>query len=816
MEDGNEWDGGSGGGTQIDGASDVGSSMDINSDRTITEVDEDEQQDLSGFSQTQLVSGDTALELDEEPLGEALPAEAAAAAGEQERREGDTPAVTDSLKLSDPHVAAIADEAEFRSPDDPSKGGGGDGGGRGGGSGGSAADSASQPYPPLLRLTEVAENTRGATARRRPITRVAPSALTAIGASNVRPDMRTELKRSDAAAAVAAGRDLQETIDLARAGGQRSEQAAAAPVEGETQPTQVDSPEATSAPDSGSPEQCVPSANDGRRPSPTRYDGTRGARSAGEAPEDLSSEPRSRMSQRRKGTLSPRSQRSVAAAERRPRSLLRRTGQGSGVFLSLGASAPANGTATPLGGNSDMQASSTTASTLSAIPASHRPSGNPLEQAGGARDDTPSAGGHLTPASRGTTTSFLSSAEASVRAPAGGVSKTLSSPQSSPPGWLHEQVIAATAVAGVAAAPAVVSRQVGVRGRVGERRHASKGKGRRAAGATGGARKKDGAVRAAAAATEGSRQEPKRPSPAKAVPGPGGWIQAKSSKGGSAPAVAGGGGRSGRAHAAAPDDEHDVDDSETQDASVSQNILAIGVPQERRVRGPPPPLPLPMTMPMPTPLNTSPADAAVDTAGAAQNVREDGGSQSGEEEEEEWLGTPAGIRAALNTQDITPDDFSQIRKDCSQGKKEVDRLLEQALAGVSGIEDEGGSSGGGGGGGKYPSSQLDPPPLDRSKVENGAASGRQEGSPPAGLRSQAPDGGSGGHGHASVSGKRKKMTASVPTVQRCKREVPGGVGGGGGRGDGAGAGGAARSRTPGAYVGGSGSKSSAKKRQFSR
>lgn len=194
------------------------------------------------------------------------------------------------------------------------------------------------------------------------------------------------------------------------------------------------------------------------------------------------------------------------------------------------------------------------------------------------------------------------------------------------------------------------------------------------------------------AAVTPAMKAPKIPSPAKVVPGLGDWIETKnrsSFRGGSA--TAGGAGR-------VLNDHRGIGSLESQESSISQNILAIGVPQEREVYGPPPNV-----------SRTAPDPRQGDDSWShSQSL-----SQLKESQETRM---PAGLAPVLNTQDINPDDCSQIEKNCSQDRREMDRILDEAIAG--GLSE---GAVGEGRAGESPSNQLSPCPLDGTNSITGAA-----------------------------------------------------------------------------------------------
>ncbi|CAM9417391.1 unnamed protein product, partial [Scytosiphon promiscuus] len=312
------------------------------------------------------------------------------------------------------------------------------------------------------------------------------------------------------------------------------------------------------------------------------------------------------------------------------------------------------------------------------------------------------SGGVVTAANGGSSSGFLSSAAPSAKASRARAASSLSSPQRVPQGWLDDQLDAAAAAAapteGASATPPNRVR----------RQHTTKGNG--------------GSAPTHAGAAPVARALPKKPSPAKtAVAVSGGWIRTKGSPSKARhprTAVAEG------ERAGAPD---------TQEGSVAQSILAIGVPLERRVAAPPRP---------------RSRDAIA-------------------------VGV---VRGTVNSQELRPNEFSQIRKGCSQQDYDFERMMdaEIAAAAASGQDCEHAGEGGG-----YETDELPSPPHRR---RNG--------------------------GGDVVTSERKKMRSSAHALA---------VGGGSGssirasRGSGSGKG-AIGSRTPGAYMRRPPIKSSTKKR----
>lgn len=367
-------------------------------------------------------------------------------------------------------------------------------------------------------------------------------------------------------------------------------------------------------------------------------------------------------------------------------------------------------------------------SALTACAADRRRTPSPLRRAGrgsgvlllpGGGGGGGAAGGHGAAAGdneAGTSSGFLSSAEPSAKAARARAALPLSSssPHPLPEGWLDEEPNdVAPPATGEPQAKPPKSKSV-------RREHATKGK--KGAGAS-----------ALATAAPVKQALPKKPSPAKAVAGRGGWIRTK--VGGNAPLP-----RASAAH----DDDKLAAALDSQEGSVSQNIFAIGVPEERRVVG------------------------AAAGAGATADMDEDE-----EEDDDGDIMTPDGGigGTAVNSQEFKADDFSQIRKGCSQEKNEFDRLLDDEIAGAAATR------------------------RGREGPKQGARDGGEE-LPPA----------SNG-GRAATSGKRKRM--------RVSSQVAEGEGGGSGGGA-AGRKGASGSRTPSAYMGASASISSSKKRALPR
>ncbi|CAM9398603.1 unnamed protein product [Ectocarpus sp. 4 AP-2014] len=222
-----------------------------------------------------------------------------------------------------------------------------------------------------------------------------------------------------------------------------------------------------------------------------------------------------------------------------------------------------------------------------------------------------------------------------------------------------------------------------------------------------------------AAAAPVKQVPPEKTSPTKAVAGRGGWIRTKDDD-------------TGLAAAFGP-----------REGSVLQSIFAIGVPEERREVG------------------------AAAGAGATAEMDEDGDD---EDEDGDMFLTGIG-GTTVDSQEFKADDFSQIRKGCSQEKNEFDRLLDDEIAGAA-------STGQG-----------------REGPKQDTGDGGEE-LPPA----------SNGGG-AATSGKRKRMRVSSHVAEGE---------GGGSSGGAAGRKGASGSRTPGAYMGASASLSSSKKRALPR
>ena len=348
----------------------------------------------------------------------------------------------------------------------------------------------------------------------------------------------------------------------------------------------------------------------------------------------------------------------------------------------------------------------------------------------------------------GTTSSgFLSSAEPSAKAARAPAASSLS-PHPLPAGWLDDPPNADRAAATEGAQTQARPKQ------------GAQPAGNRAS------------TTAAAADERASVPEtlPKKPSPAKAATDSAGWIRTKSSpskgKGRRAPPVS----AAGAEAAGDEEDEEHATAPDTQEGSVSQSFLAIGVPHERRVLEPPRSRP------------TAAGGAAATTAGADQGQDEDE-----EDEEENEMLAAAATGGTVNSQELRADELSQMKRECSQDNHSFNRMMDGYITGA--MAEIGG-----------------PDPL------TGAP---DEGSPPqTEPRSQGGD--DGGSGDSGGGGKRKKMKASG-TVAAADG---GGVDGVGSaktpRGGAAGRKGTGGSRTPGAYVVGLGAKSSSKKRAAPR
>eukprot|EP00752_Nemacystus_decipiens_P016548 g14790.t1 len=342
----------------------------------------------------------------------------------------------------------------------------------------------------------------------------------------------------------------------------------------------------------------------------------------------------------------------------------------------------------------------------------------------------------------GTSSGFLSSAEPSARAARAPAATSLS-PHPLPPGWLDDQPNAdrATSTEGgqAQARPTASAQRDDNRASTAPVPAANKG-----------------------AATPVPRTLSKRPSPAKAATDVAGWIRTRSSppkgKGRKAPPVAAAG-----ADAAENDKDGELATApDTAEGSVSQSILAIGVPDERRVLEPPRSRP------------TAAGGAATTVAGVDQGEDED------KEDDEVEMLAAATTGGTVNSQDLRAHDFSQLGKGCSQDKDEFNRLMDEVLAGAAA---ESGAAG------------ALPDALDeasRPRPESGSQGGY--------------GGGSGDTGRGGGGGKRKKMKASgnVATGGGGTAKTP--------RGGAMGRKGAGGSRTPGAYMGGLAVKSSTKKR----
>lgn len=110
------------------------------------------------------------------------------------------------------------------------------------------------------------------------------------------------------------------------------------------------------------------------------------------------------------------------------------------------------------------------------------------------------------------------------------------------------------------------------------------------------------------------------------------------------------------------DDEQGDRSSFGASSTTSQNILAIGVPNDRLVSGPPPCDPV-----------LSAADEGHRSEGYGEECDVEG---LGENEEQTLVATPT----ALDTQDINPGNSSQVLEDCSQQRRKTDRDLDEAIA----------------------------------------------------------------------------------------------------------------------------------------
>ena len=517
------------------------------------------------------------------------------------------------------------------------------------------------------------------------------------------------------------------------------------------------------------------------------------------------------------------SPRSDEAVERRPPSPPRRTGHGSGVFLRRGGGEPTprGASAASVGGCSAREGSgaspvspsipgsshgktgrteseelvasprapSAMSSTLSTVVSPLEPTaasggvtvgdvatGTPpgSESAGQTRrlmDDMPATTGE------GDSVGFLSSADPPAKAD-DAVTSAPSSPQPLPRGWLDKELAAAAAHSSPPSRARRARVEDGERGR--ERNEDTRQPPPDAAAAA--ANKQTSVIDLTAAPNPivtPVTKAPKIPSSIKAVPGPGGWIQTKvsQSRGGKVPAAGAGRGGGGCARATA----------DSQERSLSQNILAIGVPEDRCV----------------SVRRSRPARAA----GADDEDRDpqDCGLSQFREEEDDDGGTPAGMVLSLNTQDINPNDFSQIQKDCSQDRKEVERLLDQAIAEGQCLESAGNAD-------ANESMSSCPPPVGAERIGTNAVPGTRGGLSHAGPANQDADRGGGGsveagwHGRNALPAakKRKSMKTSVGAVARGADAI-------GGPEERRGRGGAV-SRTPGMHMGGSASKLSAKKK----
>lgn len=341
------------------------------------------------------------------------------------------------------------------------------------------------------------------------------------------------------------------------------------------------------------------------------------------------------------------------------------------------------------------------------------------------------SGGVATAVDGGKSSGFLSSAEPLAKATGARTAMSLSSPQQVPPGWLDDQLNAAAAgvaqTEGARAAPSDSAR----------RQHAAQGNG-------------GGRASTHAGAAPVAQPLPKKPSPGKAVAGSGGWIRTKGSP------------SKGKHAQTAVAEDRSAGAPDTQEGSVAQSIFAIGVPKERRVVASPRRPPLKRTIPG-------------DDGACAVAAHNDGDQEDEDEDEDTEMSVVGGIiQGTVHSQELRPNEFSQIRKGCSQQDHDFERMMDAEIAAAAAA-----ASG-------------------QQQEDFGGDETEELASPP---RCSRYDGGD------VVSSTRKKMKSSA---------CVGAAGRGGGsakrtRGGGAGEG-AIGSRTPGTYVRRPSSKSSNKKR----
>lgn len=486
----------------------------------------------------------------------------------------------------------------------------------------------------------------------------------------------------------------------------------------------------------------------------------------------------------------------TAEDRKRPHSPLRRSGMGSGSFLSRAASSVTDASGVHL--TSELEAR--VASTLSADDETSKPDAGRAavafddtesvvaedpamshrEETRGLRDEssTATSGRDVIRASQMTSAGFMTSADPSAK-PKETVTRPLPSPlRTFPRGSIDDDQ-------GDAAKLAV--KKVGVRDEVGVR-DGERGPSRleknnaSPASAVGILSKKT----ESAVATSGAPTS-RRPSPAKDKAGQGDWIQTKSSSSRDG-AVAALNGVKNRGRGA---DDCKRGESgnrvETQDATVSQNILAVGVPHGLRVSDP----------------TRDASDGIGEEVDGSSQLYPDEGTRKDEGDQD--VETTDAILSAVNTQDINASNASQIRKKCSQNEKDIERMLLENI--TTNDFYDGGEASGGSPDEETPSSQLSLDSTRKAKAQDSTAALRDglSGSRPVRQGSDRGDGGDGG-GDGFKGGKRKTVRPASPAAALRH----------GGNLDRSSARKGAASRTPGACLGASTSKSNAKKRNARR
>lgn len=338
------------------------------------------------------------------------------------------------------------------------------------------------------------------------------------------------------------------------------------------------------------------------------------------------------------------------------------------------------------------------------------------------------SGGVATAVNGGGSSGFLSSAEPSAKAARARAATSMSSPHPVPRGWLDDQLKAAGAeLAGGAKAALRTSAR---------RQHESKGNG-------GGASMHESAAPVVQTLPKKAQALPKKPSPAKAAAGSGGWIRTKGS-----PSK---GRHAQQARDVAAEDQR-AGAPDTQEGSVAQSILAIGVPHERRVVDPPHPRP------------TDTIRGGAGGAGAAAAAADDDDVEEEEDEDEETEMSAVGIiQGTVNSQELKPNEFSQIRKGCSQQDHDFERMMDAEIAAAA------------------------------ASQQNAECAGERGGDETEGFASPAPGGRYGGGD--VVSSKRKKMRSSAHAAAAAGGGGTAEASRGGGPGNGV-----TGSRTPGAYM----------------